>query len=441
MITKRNRWRFHFPSHAGNQTVINPQWDQTELPELDVLGNPTGTLLESQKQCAQLFEVSQSFYLINGASVGLMASLLALSDFNGPVLVARNAHRSVIHGLILSGLETAWMLPEYNEAWGIWGELQLNTIQQAYSKHANAQAVVLTYPTYEGMTSNITEIIQWCHHNNLAVIVDEAHGTLWHLSSQLPVSAIEAGADIIIHSMHKSAGALTQCALLHVNHHSLISPLRIQQSLSLLQTTSPSYLLLSNMESVCQHWASEYGRDELRHHIQRTHTLKQFISSLNAIDCLHPEVATSQLLLQHQTIQAEAFATKLENEYDIAFESLNEKSVLLHLNTGLPDTAFDALQKALLILDQDNTIQNQTDLQTHQETIHYQFELPLIKYPLRHAYLAPGEYITANQAIGRVSREIIATCPPGIPIIMPGEIIQESHLQLLPDKIDVVANP
>lgn len=418
------------------QNEMNLQWDQTELPDLDVLGDPTGVLFASQENCAKLFGAAESFYLINGASVGLMAALLALDSQKGPVLIARNAHRSVVHGLVLSGLEPIWLLPEENKKWGVWGEIGLSTIQEVYKTNPHIQAVVLTHPTYEGITSDITAIADWCREQNLLLIVDEAHGALWNLSDQLPISALSTSADVVIHSLHKSAGALTQSAVLHLSETCLINPSRIQQALNLLQTTSPSYLLLSSIEATCQFFASHDGQKTLHYHIKRCLEIKHFINSqLHNIQCMSPENAASQLLIQHTKLSAEALATVLEEEYDIAFESLNEKSVLLHLNIGLPDEAFDALKQALISID---LIEN-ADSALLPEQIQYQFSLPKMGLTPRQAFLSVGETVEKENAVGRIARQIIASCPPGIPVLMPGELVSTSHLSFCSDTIDVVS--
>ena len=194
-----NRRRFHGPGHAG--VSLGPEWeaahctlgfssaalqfDLTELEGLDVLSEPEGCLRESQDLLAQRLDVAHSFYLINGSSVGLQASLLAAFQPGDKVLIPRNAHRSVLSGLILAGIHPVWCLPDWLDAWGLWGPLSTGTIETQLVNHPDIKGIVLTHPTYEGVLSPLDKIAKVCQANNLTLIVDEAHGGPFALSSQI----------------------------------------------------------------------------------------------------------------------------------------------------------------------------------------------------------------------------------------------------------------
>jgi arginine/lysine/ornithine decarboxylase len=206
------RKRFHVPAHAGQDLTGTDlfkdpfRFDLTEVEGLDVLSEPSECLLEAQEAAAKAFGVSRTFFLVNGASVGLQAALLSVLKPGEKVLVARNAHRSVLGGLILLDAQPAWFLPEQLQAWGLRGAVRLETLQNAYRNNPDAKAVVLTSPTYEGIGSDIESIAAWCRETGLFLIVDEAHGSLWPFSDQLPVSACTFPCDAVIHSLHKSGG-------------------------------------------------------------------------------------------------------------------------------------------------------------------------------------------------------------------------------------------
>ncbi len=439
-----NRHRFHVPFHSGinlSEPILPSlenwfHYDLTELPPLDVLGDPQGVLLESQAMVAELFGARQSFYLINGASVGIMAALMALELPPGrQVLVARNCHRSVIHGLILTGAEPVWMLPEVNEAWGLWGGIDPMRLRQKLHENPQISAFVMTHPTYEGISSDIKAIQAICAEHNVLLIVDEAHGSLWPLVDDLPTSALEIGADAVIHSLHKSGGSLTQTGLLHLPLGSGLSPERVQQCLNLLQTTSPSYPLLANLEATCFFLGSEAGQTLIAEKLENIRLLRAWIASeLSTIEAYPVDASRQefQLFLRSSKYTGEMLAEILEERYALAFESALPRGVLLNLNLGLTKAAFDALQSALLDIDKASmALPDVDDVPIH-------FELPNVACLPQKAFFPPGEAVSREKSVGRIAKSIVATCPPGIPILMPGEIIHERHLPYLADEVQVV---
>jgi lysine decarboxylase len=439
-VVRRGRHRFHFPFHAGHALIEaswGPQHDLTELPELDVLGDPAGVLAESQQRVAQQFGAAHSFYLINGASMGLTAAMLVLGQ-QQTVILARNAHRSVLHGVILAQHTPVWVLPQSLDDWGVWGQVTADTLDTALMQTPDVKALVVTYPTYEGLyDTGLKTLIDACHQRGVAVIVDEAHGTLWPLHPDLPDSALTLGADIVVHSCHKSAGAPTQTAVMHVNHHSLISVEAVQASLNLLQTTSPSYPLLMQLEQTLAFWQTPVGLNTLAWHIERCSALKHWIQThCQHIQSYHPQAKQPrqgpfQLILRHSGLSGETLAERLEEEHDIAFESYNHRSVLLSLNIGLDDTSLEALKTALRALD--TAVTSATEISEKS----LPFQLPQPVMTPSQAFFAPGETIETTAAIGRIAKTVIAVCPPGIPVVIPGERIQPEHQPYLPEQIVV----
>jgi arginine decarboxylase len=439
-------WRFHVPGHAGQALCEDSafdsrlfQLDVTELPGLDVLGHPEGVLADLQRRIASIYNTQQSFCLINGASVGLMAALLSLpqplqsNGQPGKVLITRNAHRSVIHGLILTGHQPVWILPDVHPDWGIWGAISAEAINTTLQQHPDITAVILTHPTYEGVSSPIHAIAALCHDRGIPLIVDEAHGSLWPLCEDLPESALTQGADIVVHSLHKSAGALTQCALVHIGHNSLIRPERLQHAINTLHTTSPAYPLLVSIEETVDYWASTTGQEKLKQQLSACNQLRDWIR--NTLKQSHVSPVGSegfQLLLRHDSMSAEAFATALEDTHGIAFESLNDQSVFLHLNPGLPAEGLEALRHGLMALDTaSDTVNEPLTRGAKPEQFQLPFTEPQVVMTPRQAFFSVGEACPIAQALGRISRQVVATCPPGIAILMPGEEIQSQHIQLL----------
>jgi lysine decarboxylase len=415
-------------------------WDLTELPSLDVLGNPQGVLQQSQAEVARLFEAAHSFYLVNGASVGLMALLLSLPPLHGPkpaILLARNVHRSVVHGIILTGATPYWILPEPIPGWGIWGPLDPEQLADTLARLPDIQAVVMTHPTYEGVASDIQSIAAICQRHGVILIVDEAHGSLWPLSDDLPLSALKAGADAVVHSLHKSAGSLTQTALLHLSTPSRLDATAVQQALNLLHTTSPSYILLAHMEVICAFWGSPKGRALLAQHQQNASMLHHWIPShLTTFQVLQPpgQVVGFQLFLRSHKMSGESLGDMLETQYGLSFETATPYGVLMLLNPGLPPKALDELKTALLDIEAKTT-----DWPNHPIAVSPNFEVPCMAMTPREAFFSPGRLLPKEQAVGHVAQQLVAHCPPGIPVLIPGESIVSAHLSYLPDVVQVVA--
>jgi arginine/lysine/ornithine decarboxylase len=243
---------FHSPAHCG---YLGSR-DLSEVEGLDDLQNPSGVLNNAQNFLAELFGAQRSFFLVNGASLGMQVACLALKlhlqEINDkrPILVARNIHKSTISGIILAGLDIEWFEPDWDENLGVYTRFKLTSTEmdcrvELRSPRNDVQsysALIVTNPTYEGFYSELPLL-------DIPVIVDEAHGAHYHFSDQLPKPALDSGTDIVVQSWHKTLGSMTQTGVMHLGKKSRINSRYIQACLNLLQTTSPSYILL---ESLCK---------------------------------------------------------------------------------------------------------------------------------------------------------------------------------------------
>lgn len=249
---------FHSPAHAGK---LNAR-DLTELDGLDDLQYPQEVLKDCQEQVAEIFGAKQSWFLVNGASVGMQAACLALRVYlnsindQRPVLVARNVHKSVLAGIILAGLDVEWFEPQWNAELGIFTCIDRHCEELA-TKQSNASAIIISNPSYEGFHTNLLSLREAVGDVAIPIIVDEAHGAHYQFSNQLPDTALEQGADIAVQSWHKTLGSLGQTGVLHQSKSSKIPSQYIADSLRLLQTTSPSYLLLESLTEVAELYSKE----------------------------------------------------------------------------------------------------------------------------------------------------------------------------------------
>jgi len=455
------RRRYHVPAHAGLNLlpeawdlVREPyRYDLSELEGLDVLSEPTESIREAQAQIAKIFGVEHSYFLVNGASVGLTAALLSVVKPDETVLLARNVHRSVLSGLILAGVKPIWFLPERLPDWGLWGAVTPAQVEEQLNAHPAVKALFITSPTYEGIGSDIQNIAKLCRSRDVLLVVDEAHGGLWPFSEQLPTSATALGADIVIHSMHKSGGSLTQSALAHLPIGSRANPTVFQQALNTLQTTSPSYLLMASLEATCHMLVSEAGQARIQALLEKTFRLRRELNAnLKHFRLFQPNLEEipvwdpCKLYLVHPTETGEDWAARLEERDRLAYESASPYGALYLANLGASNEDFQVLQQALLAEDLRSTSQAQEvdlpmSLQARLEAQNPSVLLPEMAILPRDAFFSTGEQVSVEQAVGRIAKETVVHCPPGIPVLFPGERVMEMHLPFLPEEGVLVVAP
>lgn len=249
-LSNKKIYPFHMPGHKRNKKFLNDFYDFidldfTEIDETDNMHKPETIIKQSKEILANTFSTKDSYFLVNGSSSGIMASIMACVSPNEQILVARNCHISVYNGIVLSGALPIYIEPtiKYNIPCGI----DIKNVENAIKKSPNVKAFILTSPTYEGFVSDIENIAKLLHKNNIVLIVDEAHGAHFNFSSNFPKTAIQCGADIVIQSFHKTLPSFTQCGVLHLNSN-IINKNKLEKCLSIIQTTSPSYMFMMSIE-------------------------------------------------------------------------------------------------------------------------------------------------------------------------------------------------
>jgi arginine decarboxylase len=233
--------------------------DLPELPELDNLFAPEGVIQEAQTLAAEAFGAEQTYFLANGSTCGIEAAILATCGPGDKIIVPRNAHRSVIAGLVLAGAMPVFVEPQYAPELGLVLGISADAIASALHRHPDTRAVLVVSPTYHGICSDIAAIAHLAHAHHLPLLVDEAHGAHFGFHPHLPSTALGQGADLVVQSTHKLLGALTQASMLHTQGHR-INRSRLQAALQLTQSTSPSYLLLASLDAARHQMATGGAR-------------------------------------------------------------------------------------------------------------------------------------------------------------------------------------
>lgn len=424
--------------------------DLTEVDGLDDLHAPAGVIEEAQRLAAEAAGGRQSFFLVNGTTAGILALLLAVAGEGvagegRTVLIPRNAHRSVTAGLILSGARPAYLRPCYDADLDLALGIAPSTVAEALARHPDACALMLINPTFHGFAPSVEEITRIC--GNIPVLVDEAHGAHFAFHPGFPVSALRAGAAATVQSWHKTAGSLTQSSMLHLGQG--IEAGRVAAMLRLVQSTSPSYLLMVSLDLARREMALS-GRQTLDRALSLATEARRRIEALPGLRCPGPDMVgrpgvaafdPTKLLIDTRDTGLSGFQV---SEYlmrqGIALESAGSGYVLAMVTIGDTPETIAAIIKALSDLPRQGGLRGFDGhrLSGTESGVRSSVPRPLGEPPIppqamtpRQAYLSPKEPVALERARGRISGEMVAPYPPGIPVLCPGEVIDEQALDYL----------
>ena len=437
-------YQFHIPGHTKGGGVL-PEFKQLigkkalsvdttdEFDGLGTLHPATGPIKEAQELAAQAFGAKKTFFLLNGSTAGNLALAMGLTKKGQKIITNRNCHRSILTGMIISGAEPVWLVPERFEDWGIWGNVNPERVEELLNKYNDVSMVWITNPTYEGVVSDIKSISAICKKHNVPLIVDEAHASLWNFNDKLPTSALKLGADAVVHSLHKTGGSMSQSSMLHISEDSMLDVDAVEKALKLLHTTSPSLMLLASLDAARANLDSPRGRKQIERAIQNAKYLRSEIDKMEHIHQLKPDFGyktdVTKVFIKADGLSGKRLESILEIDFNIEVESASDAGLLLLSNIGNKRSDIQYLVDCLKIID--NT--NYSDICYLENKKHMPMLTPIIKMSLRDAFYSEKETISKHNAIGRISAEVIAECPPGIAVLLPGELITEDHLPYLTD--------
>ncbi|HWQ57895.1 MAG TPA: aminotransferase class I/II-fold pyridoxal phosphate-dependent enzyme [Clostridia bacterium] len=428
---KNAKLPMHMPGHKRNASLapylakLAADCDMTEIEGFDNLHGAEGVLREGMDRMAALWGSKQAFWLVNGSTCGILAGIRAALPEGGRAIVARNCHGSVYNGLLLRHARPVYLIPEIDAGTGISGALKPMDVSAALERNPDAKLVILTSPTYEGVVSDIEAISRIAHTKGVPVLVDEAHGAHLGFGCGFPGGALAGGADIAIHSLHKTLPSLTQTAALHLKGD-LIEKNAVAQALSIFETSSPSYLLMASI-SGCTALVEERGRDlfeEWRDRLTRFSRRAEGMQNLSLFKSPWTRDPSKLVVCTAKTtLTGAALSDLLRHKHHIEVELACTRHIVAM--TGMGDTAdaLDAFADALLAIDEGTEPCAPTP-----------FPLPTI--PGR--ALAPWE--TENrrkkaarlcEALGRVSAETVWAYPPGIPLLLPGEELTQDIVEYM----------
>lgn len=443
---------FHIPAHKGG-SAFPPylkgrwgekvlKWDLTELPGLDDLHAPQGAIASAQEAAARIWGAAQTFFLVNGSTVGIEAMLWAAAGEGEKVLLSRQAHRSALGGMILSGAWPVYLAveiePEFQIPLGSFRE----EIQRKVAASKTLAAAFVVYPNAYGIADNLQEVINCCRGKKIPVLVDEAWGAHFIFSPRFPPPALRLGAEAAVQSWHKMLGSLTQTAVLHCQGEDVAEE-EIRKRLLVLQTTSPSYLLLASLDAA-RAWMEKEGQRLWEQALELAEKARRRINQLPGLRCLdervlqHPAVSgwdPMRLVVRVSDLGLSGFeaADFLARECQLQLEMADAFNVVAVVSAGDTEASVESLLQGFKALSQ------RFAGPTREKSGRRKTLAPALKkWPLaevvmspRQAFLAAAKSVTLQEARGRIAAELVCPYPPGIPLLAPGEKIVAEVLDLM----------
>lgn len=423
------------PGHKGRmqQPAKNMfSLDVTELSDTDNLHAPEAYIRESEQKLAALYGTYSSHYLLGGATCGIYAMVSVAVRKGDKIIVDRFCHKSVISSIILCGAEPVYVAPSYNYQFGFVGGMSPLDIELAVKNNPDAKAVIITSPTYYGTVSDIAEISAVVHRSGMLLLVDEAHGAHFHISDLLPDNAIKCGADMIVQSVHKTLGAFSSGALLHINNRET-DLFKVRNALSMFQTSSPSYALLCALEKAVFEAVSfkeKYKKltDEAEKWRKRVNASGKayWIGSELKGSCDIYEMDKTRIVVNFSLVSLTGYAVAgiLRNKYNIETEMADENNIVCILTPY--NNVSDIKKLAVALME----ITEKTPL-APRKSAKLNYLMPEPSVSLQNAYFSESEAVDLNQSIGRINASIVCMYPPGIPLVVPGEKIKADHIRAI----------
>lgn len=433
---------FHMPGHKRNPKSGRMQelyqLDITEIDGFDNLHSPESIIRDAQMRAAQLYHSEETFFLVNGSTAGILSAVSSISGNGKKLIIARNCHKAVYHAAFLNHMELEYVYPEYSSEYDIAKgitEVQIAKKIEAVLREEGIfdqkkatdiiAGIVITSPTYEGISSEIREIAENIHQYGIPLIVDEAHGAHFGIHPAYPESAVSQGADLVIQSVHKTLPAPTQTALLHKNGK-LVDSRKLRKYLSIYQSSSPSYLLMAGIDEAVSTVSKEgkKGLDDL---------LRFRIRIFNEIEkCRHiricPDTEPGKLVISTKgtSVSGRKLHNLLREKYHLQMEMAAGTYVIAILSMMDTEEGINRLIEALREIDK-----VLCDKQGENLPVPYPDKAPLKAAELWQVYQAASEETDFIQSENKIAAEFVNLYPPGVPILVPGEIISSDIIVLI----------
>lgn len=430
---------FHMPGHKRNEESVKGalagayRLDITEIDGFDNLHRAEEIIKREQERAAGLYGSERTYFLVNGSTCGILAAIAAVIEKGGRILMSRNCHKSAYHGVYLQELETSYLYPNN---WGkceIAGEVAPESVEKALKEHPDIGAIMVTSPTYEGVVSDIKKIAAIAHKYGKPLIVDEAHGAHFGFHKAYPESAVKLGADIVVHSLHKTLPSMTQTALLHVNGN-LVDRRKLERYLRIFQTSSPSYVLMASISN-CLDIMEREGAERLEKLKNSRDRLIEKVKGYRFVRVGEKEIEDRDfavkmdpcklaIYIEDGKLTGQQLYDILMDKYHLQMEMAAGGYVLAIFSMMDTQEGMNRLERALLEIDKgiaagdiasNGEGRTQLTVDGKNETV----------WSIAQAYDKEQESIELEEGCGRIAGEFINLYPPGIPLVVPGERLEK----------------
>lgn len=473
--SSRKPVRMHMPGHKGRRAfpvdyaphALSPRRaaslldelraiDMTESPGLDNLHYPSGCIRRTEERAEKLFGSARTYFLVNGATSGIQASLLAVKMAlgGGSLVLPRNVHKSLVSAMAMSGLEPTFVWPEYEPRLGGYLPLDWARINDTLSgvdkdSASSPKAVFVINPTYSGFATNLSEIAAQVHAHGMALVVDEAHGTHFSNGEGLPPNALAAGADLVTHGAHKTTVAFTQTAFLHLG---LSAPARFpglelaaEEALRAVQTTSPSYILMASMEQAVEVLERDDGA-WTDHGTRIAIELATRLSKIPGVSVagydeplpagLFHDPSKLLINLDGLSVGGPEAVRYLVQKCKVVPEMTGSRYILLLVSGAHGPKDVDVVEKAFKGLAERFPARSHDEAAACREAAATSSMLREVPRPvramsLRDAFLSVARPLPVEEALGKISADTVVIYPPGSPIVTPGERIDQDVVEYI----------
>lgn len=463
---------YHMPGHKRNpmagEMAEYYRFDITEIDGFDNLHHAEGMIKEAEQRAGRFYGAEETHYLVNGSTCGVLASIMAVTGQGDEILIVRNCHKSVYHAAIMQGLTLHYYYPKVIEEYDIYDGVDVREINKLLDTYPNCKAVVITSPTYEGILSDVRAIAQVVHEKGKILIVDEAHG------AHLKEGAVAGGADLVIHSLHKTLPAMTQTALLHVSGER-VDRTKLRKFLAMLQTSSPSYVMMASMDS-CIRYMEEHGEERFSFYQKQYDAFMKKVSVCKHIhvgkmtDVSYDarlfdekyslagwDIGKLVISVKGTSMTGQQLYDIFRDEYHLQMEMASATYVLAIMTIMDTEEGWQRLADAIVQID--GRIEEETeadicgesecsDSQTFDKTARKTGLIkkekkqpertrpePEVRMTPAQAFYSLQEEILLTESVGRIMADFVYLYPPGIPLLVPGEVMSEELLQEIQDSI------
>ena len=449
----------HMPGHKRNRDImdmVNPySIDITEIDDFDNMHNPTGIIKKIEEEASELYGAEKTWLSVNGSSIGIMASICAVTKKGDSILIGRNSHKSVYNAIELNELNPQYIYPE-NLGNGINGQVFLTDIVKKIESDNKIKVVVVTSPTYEGIISDIRSISEYLHSKGIPLIIDAAHGAHFGFNKDFPHNALHDKADIVIHSIHKTLPAFTQTSLLHISSDSYVDVKKINKYMSIFQSSSPSYVLMSGIEKCIK--VVRNGKElfeKYNNYLEEFYQKVKILKNIYVLDYKKDGKIwrdKSKIVIISKAKDVRNYGgvyiyNKFLTKYNIQLEMKSGRFALAM--TSICDTkeGMDRLLIALVNIDReleennveivDNSVDNVDNSNVEKCSNYADWDdLPIASesyalYPPKKAQELLITPFKLEESVDKICGEYVYLYPPGIPLIVPGEIITQSFIDII----------